>query len=151
VKKVAKAEAIKLAKDKAYDVEKAKQVFYKGENKCPSLYTNHANFHKPKGLNEIYKAVALKLGVSVTIRSASSFKSPHEAATEKTTSASASSPATASNHKSKSSAATINPAPASIPPYSALKGNYIFVFCILYVSSIPTIFFTNFNFFYSHF
>jgi hypothetical protein len=35
------------------------KVFYKGENKRRSLCTNHANFHSPKGLKQIYNEVAL--------------------------------------------------------------------------------------------
>ncbi|MGK3750550.1 MAG: hypothetical protein ACI8RD_002850 [Bacillariaceae sp.] len=43
--------------------------------KCHSRAVNHANFRAPKGMNEIYKAVAPGLGDGVTIQSASNFRS----------------------------------------------------------------------------
>jgi hypothetical protein len=58
--------------------------FYRGEEKCHSrLHFNHANFHAPKGMNEIYKAVALELGDGITIRSASNFRNKAIALAEK--------------------------------------------------------------------
>jgi hypothetical protein len=54
---------------------KVLKSFYKGENKCHSqLHFNHANFHGPKGMSERYRNVALKLGVGLTLRSVSSFR-----------------------------------------------------------------------------
>jgi hypothetical protein len=64
-------------------MKQLQQVFYKGENKHHSLlHFNHSNFHKPKGLKDIYNDVALELGDGIAVRSASAFKSPHEAAYE---------------------------------------------------------------------
>ena len=58
--------------------------FYRGEEKCHSrLHFNHANFHAPKGMNEMYKAVALELGDGITIRSASNFRNKAIALAEK--------------------------------------------------------------------
>jgi hypothetical protein len=54
---------------------KVLKLFYKGENKCHSrLYFNHANFRAPKGMSERYRNVASTLGVGLTLRSVSAFR-----------------------------------------------------------------------------
>jgi hypothetical protein len=61
------------------------KTFYRGKEKCHSRAVSHANFRAPKGMKEIYKAVALELGDGITIRSASNFRNKAIASAEKPT------------------------------------------------------------------
>jgi hypothetical protein len=58
-----------------------------------------------------------------------------------------------SSSSAKSSTTPIDLAPTLVPPSLTLKGNHLFVVCVLmlHVSRIPIIFFMIFHSFYSHF